>query len=180
MPLTLTVKFAAIGLGLLKDERAVATMSRSGDCRELLRGPLLYGIVFVAATVLAFRELVAAVALISLCFGDAAAEIVGRRYGSTAKLPWSPRKSYAGSAGFVLVSSAAMIAFAVLFVQWGFATDVPLQPILLASAVGALVESLPMLEVDNILVPAAVAAAFRLSTRRGWSAGLKNRMEPAL
>lgn len=173
----MTAKFAAVGLGLLEDKQAVATMSRSGDRHELLRGPLMYGIIFVAATVLAFRELVAAVSLASLCFGDAAAEIFGRRYGSKAKLPWSPRKSYAGSAGFFVVSSVAMVAFAILFGRWGFATGVPLQSILLASAVGTFVESLPMDEVDNISVPAAVAATFIVSEKKAWSAwGYNSRM----
>ena len=51
-PLALTLKAAAAGSGLIDDPKTVASMSRSGDRRELLRGPALYGAVFVAATVL--------------------------------------------------------------------------------------------------------------------------------
>jgi hypothetical protein len=36
--------------GMVKDEAAVKAMSRTGDPREILRGPLFYGIVFVAMT----------------------------------------------------------------------------------------------------------------------------------
>ena len=49
-PLALTLKAAAAGSGLIDDPKTVASMSRSGDRRELLRGPALYGAVFVAAT----------------------------------------------------------------------------------------------------------------------------------
>ena len=51
-PLALTLKAAAAGSGLIDDPKTVASMSRSGDRRELLRGPALYGAVFVTATVL--------------------------------------------------------------------------------------------------------------------------------
>ena len=66
VPLAMTLKFALVGLGLLDVEADVRTLSRSGDRRELLRGPLLYGVVFVVATALWFRELPASVALLAL------------------------------------------------------------------------------------------------------------------
>jgi len=166
VPLCMTLKFALVGLGLIRDDKAVATMSRTGDRREILRGPLIYGCVFVAATVLAFRDLTAAVALAALCFGDAAAEVGGRRFGHV-KLPWSPRKSYAGSAAFVVASLGAMTLFAVLFRRWGFApptSDLPLGAIGVAAIVGAVVESMPAADVDNFFVPLVVAATFHWAT----------------
>ena len=71
--LALTLKAAAAGSGLIDDPKTVASMSRSGDRRELLRGPALYGAVFVAATVLCWRELSGVLALVALCAGDGAA-----------------------------------------------------------------------------------------------------------
>ena len=50
-------------------------MSRSGDRRELLRGPTMYGCVFTASTLLFWRDLTGIMALMCLCFGDASAEI---------------------------------------------------------------------------------------------------------
>ena len=51
VPLSITLQFALVGLGIMKDQAAVEAMSRSGDRREILRGPLYYGIVFVLLTV---------------------------------------------------------------------------------------------------------------------------------
>ena len=50
VPGLITVQFALIGLGIVKDEASVKAMSRSGDPREILRGPLYYGIMFVLMT----------------------------------------------------------------------------------------------------------------------------------
>ncbi len=97
VPLLITVQFALVGLGIVKDEAAVQAMSRSGDRREILRGPLFYGIMFVAVTLIYWKEsLIGIPALMMLCGGDGIADIVGRRVRS-AKLPWSPEKSVAGS-----------------------------------------------------------------------------------
>src|SRR5258708_31620186 len=49
VPLAITAQFVAVGLGLLHDPAAVQAMTRTGDPREILRGPLYYGLVFVAA-----------------------------------------------------------------------------------------------------------------------------------
>lgn len=51
IPLGITIQFALIGLGILSDPASVKAMSRSGDRREILRGPLFYGIVFVILTI---------------------------------------------------------------------------------------------------------------------------------
>ena len=39
VPLAITAQFALVGTGIIKDEAAVQAMSRSGDRREILRGP---------------------------------------------------------------------------------------------------------------------------------------------
>lgn len=163
VPLAMTLKFALTGLGLLNIMGDVEAMSRSGTPSELLRGPLIYGLVFTAATVLAFRRVIAAAALMALCAGDGMADVVGRRYGGAQRmrLPWSPRKSWPGTAAFFVFAAAASVAFGALFHGWGW-TVMPvrqmLAPLLLASLAAAAMESLPFADVDNLLVPAAAAA----------------------
>ncbi|GAQ87234.1 phosphatidate cytidyltransferase [Klebsormidium nitens] len=49
-PLLVTANFFLLGIGVIRDPRAVASMSRRGDPAEMLRGPLYYGIVFLVAT----------------------------------------------------------------------------------------------------------------------------------
>jgi phytol kinase len=52
VPAAITLQFALIGLGALKDQDTVRAMSRSGDRRELLYGPLQYGVIFVLMTLI--------------------------------------------------------------------------------------------------------------------------------
>ena len=167
VPLAMTLKFALVGLGILQNDADVRAMSRTGDRAELLRGPLLYGVVFVISTLLWFREMPAGVALLSLCFGDGLADVIGRKFGHEHKLPWSARKSWAGSLGFLASSFVACALGAQAFFVHGWSTTpalASLAPLLIASLVGALVESLPMADVDNLFVPLAVSAAFLASS----------------
>jgi len=56
VPLFITANFALLGLGIMKDPAAVKSMSRSGDARELLQGPVYYGSVFILSTVVFWRH----------------------------------------------------------------------------------------------------------------------------
>lgn len=50
------VRLLLVGTGAVKDARAVQAMTRTGDPRELLRGPLYYVIVLVGVTAFYWRE----------------------------------------------------------------------------------------------------------------------------
>ena len=153
IPFAITVQFALVGLGIMKDEASVQAMSRTGDRREILRGPLYYGIVFVVLTVVFWKESpIGMTALMLMCGGDGIADVVGRRIASP-KLPWSRDKSVAGSIS-VFLGGFLMAAF-VLFIYVslrifpgpfsGFVT-----PLLILSLSATLVESLPFHDVDNL------------------------------
>ena len=73
-------------------------------CRsELLRGPLYYVLVLMAATVVYWRESpVGVVAMSLMCGGDGLADVVGRRLGHGNRLPWNPAKSWRGQRGHAL------------------------------------------------------------------------------
>jgi phytol kinase len=128
-------------------------MSRTGDRREILRGPLFYGIVFVAVTLIYWRDsLIGIPALMMMCGGDGIADIVGRRVNSR-KLPWSPEKSLAGSLS-VFVGGWLLTMFIFVVYVWVGAFGGPVTRFLLPVsliALGAMfVESLPFKDVDNI------------------------------
>jgi phytol kinase len=153
VPLLITVQFALVGLGVLKDEAAVKAMSRTGDRREILRGPLLYGIVFVVITLLYWKDsLIGIPALMMMCGGDGIADIVGRRVRSP-KLPWSPQKSVAGSLS-VFAGGWLMTIFVFAIYIWAGAFAGSMNQFLLPVtwiALGAmLIESLPFKDIDNI------------------------------
>lgn len=155
VPFGITVQFALIGLGIMKDEASVKAMSRSGDRREILRGPLFYGIIFVVMTLVYWKTSpIGMVALMLMCGGDGLADIMGRGIQSP-KLPWSKNKSVAGSLGMLLGGwvLAAIILF--IFVIAGVFPSpfgIYLLPITIIALVGTLVESLPLKDVDNITV----------------------------
>lgn len=153
VPFLITIQFALVGTGVIKDEAAVKAMSRTGDRREILRGPLFYGIAFVAVTLLYWKDsLIGIPALMMMCGGDGIADIVGRRIDS-AKLPWSRKKSVAGSLS-VFLGGWLMTIFVFAIYIWAGAFTGPVSYFLLPVtwiALGAMaVESLPFKDVDNI------------------------------
>ncbi len=155
VPAAITLQFALIGLGMLKDEDAVRAMSRSGDRRELLYGPLQYGVIFVLATLLFWVDSpVGIVALMILCGGDGLADIVGRQWGR-AKLPWNTRKSWAGSAAMFLAGFGFALAYLALFARLGvfqFSVAAALLPLALICLAATVVEAVSGQDMDNITI----------------------------
>lgn len=160
VPFMITVQFALVGLGIMKDEASVKAMSRTGDRREILRGPLYYGIMFVVMTVIFWKDSpVGMIALMIMCGGDGVADLVGRRVKSP-NLPWSPNKTVAGSisvffggwllSAFVLAIYVGAGVFATLF-------SVYVLPLIMITLVSTAVESLPFKDIDNITVTLAAA-----------------------
>jgi len=158
VPFAITIQFALVGLGIMKDQAAVDAMSRSGDRKEILRGPLFYGIVFVLLTIIYWTDSpIGIVALMLLCGGDGLADILGRRYKSSA-LPWSANKSFIGSIIMFLGGWVFALIIVALYITAGkfsqpFSYYFP--GITLISVIGAIVESFPLKDFDNLTVPTA-------------------------
>eukprot|EP00798_Chlamydomonas_sp_ICE-L_P032088 gene32088-16610_t len=155
-------KLLSVGLGVLKDDGLVSSVSRSGDRGELLKGPFYYCIVLISVTLVFWRDSPAGLMAISLmCGGDGIADIAGRRWGS-AKLPYSPDKSWAGSAAMLGAGTAMSLGSIALFSNVlgffePFPTSVLLTNVLVICLIVTVVESLPINEVidDNLSVPGA-------------------------
>ncbi len=156
VPLAITLQFALVGTGVIKDPSAVEAMSRTGDRREILRGPLYYGVAFIVLTLVFWRNSpIGMIGLMLLCGGDGLADIVGKRVGGI-RLPWSGKKTLAGSitmlvGGFLF---AALVLW--VFVGQGYFPSpmaryiIPIGVIALGTT---LIESLPFTDVDNITIP---------------------------
>jgi phytol kinase len=158
VPFLITVQFALIGLGVIKDEASVQAMSRSGDRREILRGPFFYGVVFVVLTLLFWKDSpIGMIALMLMCGGDGIADLVGR-YIPSPKLLWSREKSVVGSlsvlvGGFILAAFILWVYVAARVFPGPFSGY--LVPLAILSLTAAAVESLPYRDVDNLTVPLA-------------------------
>jgi phytol kinase len=177
VPLLITAQFVLVGMGIMRDEAAVNAMTRTGDRREILRGPVYYGIVFVVATLVFWlHSPVGILALMIMCGGDGLAEVVGRRWGG-ARLSWSTDKSWAGSAAMFLGSAAFGLGYVLLFNAMGhfdpaLTTGPTTLVVLVIALVATVVESLPFKDVDNITTTAsAIATAWLLTGPLGiWEA----------
>jgi phytol kinase len=158
VPFAITVQFALIGFGVMKDDASVKAMSRMGDPKEILRGPLYYGIMFVALTLLFWKDSpVGIVALMMMCGGDGIADVIGRRIASP-KLFWSREKSVAGSLG--VFAGGWILSALILFVYVTFRVFPSpfisyLAPLTLIAFVSALVESLHYKDIDNVTMTLA-------------------------
>lgn len=156
VPLAITLQFALVGTGVIKDPSAVEAMSRTGDRREILRGPLYYGVAFVVLTLVFWRSSpIGMVGLMLLCGGDGLADIVGKKVGGI-RLPWSNKKTLAGSTTMLVGGFLFAVLVLWAFVGQGYFPS-PMARYILPIGVIALgttlIESLPFTDVDNITIP---------------------------
>jgi phytol kinase len=156
VPLAITIQFLLIGFGVIKDQASVKAMSRTGNRKEILKGPVFYGLSFIAVTLVYWKEsVIGIVALMLLCGGDGLADIIGNRLGKI-KLPWSLQKSVAGSTAMFLGSLLFSITIIFVFDHVGifqiqFPTFIP--KLLVICGACTLVESLRFSDIDNLTVP---------------------------
>ena len=155
VPMLITIQFLLVGIGVIKDEAAVQAISRTGDPREILRGPLIYGLVFVVLTIWFWKDSpIGMTALMLLCGGDGLADIVGRRWGK-ARLPWNQGKSYLGSLGML---AGGWLLAALILGLFVFAGVFPgpwgsyLPAVTWIAIAGTIVESIPTPEIDNLTI----------------------------
>ncbi|KAL4444228.1 hypothetical protein ABPG75_011965 [Micractinium tetrahymenae] len=176
VPALNALRLLLIGNGIVKDERAVSAMSRTGDAKELLRGPLYYVLILIAITAIYWRCSPVGLVIASLmCGGDGLADVVGRRLGSGNPLPWNPEKSWAGSAAMFLGGLGMSAGLISLFCSQGYlecdmpATAAAVAVIALAATV---VESLPVNRMvdDNLSVPGVAAFLGVLFLQASWRA----------
>jgi phytol kinase len=156
VPLAITFQFLLVGTGVLKDQASVDAMSRTGDRREILKGPLFYGLVFVILTILFWKDNpIGIIGLMLLCGGDGFADIIGKRVGN-GKLPWSLQKSWAGSLAMLIGGwTFAVVILGVFLAAHVFPGNISnyLVAITVIAIVGAIVESFPFRDIDNLTVP---------------------------
>lgn len=143
----------------------VQAISRTGDKKEALQGPLYYNIILFLVSLFAFRSSIPGVFVIGqMAAGDGMADIVGRKFGAR-KWPFSTSKSIAGSLGFVAGAFTATLALLYIYSATGcISFDISMQwpLVLLISFICAAVELVPIGD-DNITVSiAALVASYLL------------------
>ncbi|CAN0902145.1 Probable phytol kinase 3, chloroplastic [Linum grandiflorum] len=154
IPAANIIKMFLIGSGMWKDEATVKSMSRFGDRRELLKGPLYYAAAITLACAVGWRTSPVAIASIcNLCAGDGMADVVGRRFGEQ-KLSYNRNKSIAGSVAMASAGFVASLGYMHYFASFGYIEESwgMVLGFLVASVASAFVESLPIsTELDDNL-----------------------------
>ncbi len=170
IPFMITLQFILIGFGMIKDKASVDAMSRHGDPREILRGPVYYGIVFVAMTLIYWKDSpIGMVALMLLCGGDGLADVIGKRIPSS-NIPWSPRKTWAGTLSMFVGGWVFAIGILAVFLAAGVfpgSISAYLAPVTLIALAATAVESMPYSDIDNLTVPAVAVLLGHLLLPKG-------------
>ena len=155
VPLAITIQFAMVGLGWIKDEASVKALSRTGDRREILLGPLFYGLIFVILTLVYWKDSpIGIIALMLMCGGDGLADILGRRVRSP-ELPWNKRKTAVGSLGMFIGGWVLSVFVLWIYLSTGVFNGLIgqyLLPISVIALLGMVIEALPLKDIDNITV----------------------------
>lgn len=137
-------------------DKAVKTMTRSGDKKELLRGPLLFAIVMNIMGTIFFYEPAAISVMAFLGWGDGIAPIVGKLYGRK-KIKLFAVKTFEGSLAFNLAGIAAAIGF-----HFALTGEAKIIKIVLVGAIATLVEAASPKDLDNIFIPASILLLYLL------------------
>jgi phytol kinase len=150
--------------GDLSETDLANAVSRTGDKREALGGPLVYVIVVFTAISLFWREnLVGVTALCTMAAGDGMADIIGRRFGAGNKWFFSETKSIAGSLAFWLSASLCTTG-AAAWLSYTGCLELPfVLSVVAIAAVCAMMELLPFGDDNwNVPITAAILAAIFL------------------
>ncbi|MHA1520157.1 MAG: diacylglycerol/polyprenol kinase family protein [Promethearchaeota archaeon] len=168
VPLLFVVQFAGIGLGIMKDEAFVRSMSRSGDPKELLKGTLYYAVVMMLVAIFFFyvpsegigsANPVGFIIIGCLAGGDGLADIIGRKFGGDKKFGlFKAEKTIAGIIAMFVASFLFSLGLVAIFSIEAsiFNLSILIWPILIASIVATVAEALSPPHLDNLIIPVAV------------------------
>jgi phytol kinase len=135
------------------DDVDVKTMSRSGNPRELIEGPLIFTLLMVYCGLCQFRSEVGICIMAGVGIGDGLAPLVGSRWPVKHYRSLSTVKSYAGSLT-VFISTFIGVRFLELFINNGKGS-IDRSAVFLVSAATTVAEALSG-KWDNISIPLAM------------------------
>ncbi len=139
------------GLFADPDDEAVRTMTRTGDRKELLKGPLYFVIVSILCGTLYYKSFEGIMAMAALGWGDGIAPMIGTRFGKM-KYKVLSQKSVEGS---LSVFAASFLAGC--FFMWFLAPQYfDVTRILIFSVIATIAEGISPKELDNFFIPASV------------------------
>lgn len=152
-----TILLLIKGFTAKPDDEAVKTMTRTGDRRELLRGPLFFTIVMNLIGTLFFYHTASMTAMGMLGWGDGVAPVFGKKFGKH-KYNIVTEKSWEGSIAFFIFGIFGAVLFQLLLTG-----NIEFTKIVLCAVVATFVEAISPKDSDNILIPIACMIFYYLS-----------------
>ena len=149
-----TMLFVKLGTKGSPDDTAVKTMTRTGNPKELLKGPLYFTLAMEFVGIFYFMNFIGVIAMAMLGWGDGLAPYIGKKYGAHKYKLLGREKTIEGSLTVFFVSVFA----AFLFVTWmfGIPTTNMILWIILLALIGTIVEAVSPADIDNILIPLVI------------------------
>jgi phytol kinase len=129
------------------DDEAVKTMTRTGDKRELLRGPFYFTLVMILMGTIFYNVSLSVTAMSYLGWGDGIAPIIGKKYGKH-KYNFLSEKSIEGSISFLIAGFLSAVFF-----NYFLFGNINLVQVFIAGILATIAEALSPKDLDNILVP---------------------------
>ena len=152
-----TLLFLVKGLTASSDDPAVKTMTRTGDPKELLRGPLFFTLVMEFIGIFYFMKLEGVLTMAALGWGDGLAPVFGKYYGKTKYSVWGNEKSLQGSLAmliFTIIGALILTAFSNFIFNYQPADLI--RNIVIVAFVATIVEAVSPKDIDNLLIPLSV------------------------
>ncbi len=129
------------------DDQAVKTMTRTGDRRELLKGPLYFTLVMNIMGTLFFYSPGALSSMGFLGWGDGLAPVFGKRFGKHKYHIFSD-KTVEGSIAFFFFGF-----FGALFFNLLFFGQINISLLITTALITTIIEGFSPKDIDNILIP---------------------------
>ncbi|MFQ5977501.1 MAG: diacylglycerol/polyprenol kinase family protein [Candidatus Heimdallarchaeota archaeon] len=172
----LTFLFKGFTLPADTDDKDVIAMTRTGNPRELLKGPLYFTIVMMIAGTLLFGSYAGMLMMAIVGWGDGLAPYIGQRWGNRKYKTLGREKSIEGSIGVLIFSIFGSLIFLVLLGIIGDDSNadkaVLADPnadlmliiivIVLLGIVAMVVEAISPADIDNLLIPASTIIALAI------------------
>ena len=151
-----TILLLIKGFTAKPDDQAVKTMTRTGDRRELLKGPLYFTLVMNFMGTIFLYSPGALLSMGFLGWGDGLAPVFGKRFGKHKYHIFSD-KTIEGSLAFLFFGFIGALLFNLLFFG-----QINILLLITAAVVTTVIEGVSPKDIDNILIPFAVIIVYYL------------------
>ncbi len=150
-----SILFITKGLKASPDDPAVKTMTRTGDPKELLKGPLFFTLAMEFVGIFLFMKCIGVVIMGYLGWGDGIAPYIGKKWGKHKYKLLGREKSIEGSiAVFIAGFLGSLLLYLLVF--YTFPSLQELYKLIVLGIIAVIVEAVSPSDVDNLLLPAAL------------------------